>query len=57
MLLFVRTRVFKFGTERWIDGEMDDILLLARKSVFKRLSKGRFPNVVNELSVKSMASC
>jgi hypothetical protein len=57
IVLFVRTNVVRFGTERWIDGEMDDIRLFARRSVRRRFSKGRFPRERIELSVKSMASC
>lgn len=57
ILLFVRTSVVRCGTERWIDGEIEDIRLLARRSVCSRLSSGRFPSATIELSVRSMASC
>jgi hypothetical protein len=57
MLLLVRTRVVRFGVERWIDGEMADIRLFARRSVVRRFSKGKLPRVTIALSVKSIASC
>lgn len=57
MALLVTTRVVRLGTERWMEGEMAEIRLLARSSVWRRLSKGKFPRITIELSVKSMASC
>lgn len=57
MLLFVRTKVVRFGTERCSDGEIEDIRLLARRRVWSRLSKGRLPRARIELSVRSIASC
>lgn len=57
MLLFVSIKVVRLGTDRWIDGDIADIRLLASKSVRSRLSKGRLPSVTIELSVKSIASC
>jgi hypothetical protein len=57
ILLFVRTRVVKFGTDRWIDGEIADIRLFERRSVWRRLSNGKLPSVTMALSVKSIASC
>jgi len=56
-LLFVSTRVVRFGTERCKDCEKMDIRLLARRRVRNRLIKGRFPSVIMALSVRSMASC
>jgi hypothetical protein len=56
-LLFVSTSVCRFGTERWIDGEMFCIRLFARRRVWRRLRRGRLPRVMMALSVKSMASC
>jgi hypothetical protein len=57
MLFAVRTRVVRLGTDRLMDEEMDATRLLARRSVRRRLRRGRFPSAVMELSVKSMASC
>ena len=57
MLLFVRTSVVRLGTDKWIDGDIADIRLFARRSVRSLLSRGRFPSVMIELSVKSIASC
>lgn len=57
MLFAVRTRVVRFGTDRLMDGEMDETRLFARRSVRRRLRRGRFPSAVMELSVKSIASC
>jgi len=57
MLLFVRIRVVKFGTDRWMDGDIEDIRLFANRRVRSRFSRGRFPSVVIELSVKSIARC
>ena len=57
MLLFVSTRVVRFGTERCRDCERTDIRLLARRRVRNRLIKGMFPSVIMALSVRSMASC
>ena len=56
-LLFVSTRVVRFGTERCKDCEKTDIRLLARRRVRNRLIKGMFPRVIMALSVRSMASC
>lgn len=56
-LLFVRTRVVRFGTERCKEDEMDAIRLFASSSVRSRRSRGMFPRTLIELSVKSMASC
>lgn len=56
-LLLVRARVVRFGAERWRDGEMVDIRLLAISSVWRRFSSGKLPRVTMELSVKSIASC
>jgi len=57
MQFAVRTRVVRLGTDRLMDEEMDETRLLARRSVRRRLRRGRFPSAVTELSVKSMASC
>jgi hypothetical protein len=56
-LLFVRTSVVRFGTERCKEGEMVEIRLLARRRVCSRLRRGRLLSATRELSVKSMASC
>jgi hypothetical protein len=56
-LLFVRTRVVRFGTDRCKEGEMLDIRLLARRRVCSRLKRGKLLSETRELSVKSMASC
>jgi hypothetical protein len=56
-LLLVRTRVVRFGTDRWMDGDIADIRLFANRRVRSRLSRGRFPSVMIELSVRSIASC
>lgn len=57
MVFAVRTRVVRLGIDKLMDGEMDETRLLARRSVRRRLRRGRFPSAVMELSVKSMASC
>lgn len=57
MLLFVRMRVVRFGTDKWNEGEMVDMRLLARRRVCSRLRRGRLLRETRELSVKSMASC
>ena len=57
ILLFVRTRVVRFGTDRCKEGEMVDIRLLARRRVCSRLRRGKLLSATRELSVKSMASC
>jgi len=57
ILLFVRTRVVRFGAERCNEGEMVDIRLLAKRSVCNRLKRGRLLSATRELSVRSMASC
>jgi hypothetical protein len=49
--------VVRFGMERWIDGEMADIRLFARRRVVRRFSRGKFPRMTIALSVKSIASC
>ncbi len=51
------TRGVRWGTDMGIEGEMPDIRLLARRSVPRRLSKGKFPRVTIALSVRSIASC
>jgi hypothetical protein len=55
--LFVRTRVVRLGTERWIEGEIEETRLLAKRRVFSRRRSGRLPRTTIELSVKSIASC
>ena len=57
MLLFVRMRVVRFGTDKCKDCEMVDIRLLARRRVCSRLRRGKLLSATRELSVKSMASC
>lgn len=57
MVLFVSIKVVRLGTDRWIDGDIADIRLLASNNVLSRLSNGRLPSVTIELSVRSMASC
>lgn len=57
MLFAVRMRVVRFGTDRLMEGEMDETRLLARRRVRRCLRRGKFPSAVMELSVKSMASC
>jgi len=47
----------RLGAERRREGEIADIRLLARRSVRRRLRRGRLPNVTILLSVKSIASC
>lgn len=57
MLLFVRTREVKLGTERCRLGEIEDIRLFASKRVRRRRKRGKFARAMMELSVKSIASC
>jgi hypothetical protein len=57
ILLFVRTRVVRFGTDKCKEGEMVDMRLLAKRRVCNRLRRGRLLRETRELSVKSMASC
>ena len=57
MLLFVSTRVVRFGTDKCKDGEMEDIRLFASSSVRRRRRRGMFPRTMIELSVKSIQSC
>ena len=57
MLLFVRTRVVRLGTERCREAEMEDIRLFASSRVRKRRRRGMFPKTMMELSVKSIQSC
>lgn len=57
MSLLVRTRVVRLGAERCSEAEIFCIRLFARRRVRSRLSSGRLPSVMIELSVKSMASC
>ena len=47
----------RFGVDKWIEEDMDDIRLFAIRSVWSRLSRGKFPSATIELSVKSIASC
>lgn len=47
----------RFGTDRWIDGEIADTRLFARRRVWRRFSNGKLPSVTMALSVKSIASC
>ena len=57
ILLFVRMRVVRFGTDKCKEGEMVDMRLLARRRVCSRLRRGKLLSETRELSVKSMASC
>ena len=57
MLLFVRTRVVRLGTERCREAEMEDIRLFASNRERKRRRRGMFPKTMMELSVKSIQSC
>jgi len=57
ILLFVRTRVVRFGTDKFKEGEMVDMRLLARRRVCSRLRRGKLLSETRELSVKSIASC
>lgn len=57
MALLVRTRVWRLGTDRWMDGEMEAIRLFASSSAFSRRSRGRLARALMELSVKSIQSC
>jgi hypothetical protein len=57
MLLFVRMRVVRFGTDKCKEGEMVAMRLLARRRVCSRLRRGKLLSATRELSVKSMASC
>ena len=40
-----------------MEGDMLCIRLFARRSVWRRLRRGRLPSVTMALSVKSIASC
>jgi len=57
MLLLVRIRVVRFGTDRWREGEIEAMRLLARRRVRRRFKRGRLARATMELSVRSMASC
>lgn len=57
ILLLLRTRVVRLGTDKCIEGDMAVIRLFARRRVRRRLRSGKLPSVTIALSVKSIASC
>ena len=56
-LFAVRTNVVRYGSDCARVGWILEIRLRARRRVFRRGERGRFPRSVISLSVKSMQSC